>query len=548
MKARMPALLSELLVALCIATCSYGDTLTEAMRKEDPRLEQRVILSAPRVYSGELLERLSALTGVSLSAGERDGAADAQLSVFLRDVPLADALDALWSLLSYRDAGWHWEREGEKGGFAYRLIRPLAAQQLAARLEQQLQANFEDEAAIKQAYLGLTPEQLAEKARQDPKARTLVEFPRTREGLRTFSETLSPEMQQRVLRRQDVITIPVNQLSEQGRAFVKMVWSEGEHFQINPVDGSRTPTPEPDSITFFTEQSNGMITPVLAIDIPGAGAHGYLGGRPLEMAYLRKLDDLWMLPGDKSKDPQTGKPIPAPGKQTAPEEIHSLPQRFQQVAEAVPLSLMARLPGRTRLSGGLDPGAPYRQTVEAFLQRLNQGLLLIQSKWRNGTLLLTYPSWFHEEALTVPWALVKKLRQAEKAGGGLLSLDDLAQTAAQLDVPRLQRLAEEFPVMNNVAYQRDLFALMALSPGVASRLRSKQGVPLAEIQPALASIRGFMRPGEVPGGSAVVRLEVRERAVGREITFYVLSADGKVVSRMVFIYAAHFPEQATRTP
>src|SRR5436309_2094756 len=73
-----------------------------AMRQEDPRLEQRVTLTSSRIYLGDLLERLAAKTSVAVAADASDGAADEQVTVFLRDVPLAETMDALWALMSYQ--------------------------------------------------------------------------------------------------------------------------------------------------------------------------------------------------------------------------------------------------------------------------------------------------------------------------------------------------------------------------------------------------------------------------------------------------------------
>src|SRR5437867_123663 len=87
------------LLAVLWPVAARADTLTDAMRKEDPRLEQRVSLATSRIPVGALLEKLSAQTGVRITADDRQGAGDDEVAVFLHDVPLATAMDALWSLL-----------------------------------------------------------------------------------------------------------------------------------------------------------------------------------------------------------------------------------------------------------------------------------------------------------------------------------------------------------------------------------------------------------------------------------------------------------------
>ena len=90
------------LLTLALATpAAHAGPLSEAERKQDPRLEKRVTLLAPRrYYLGELLETLSEQTGVSLSASDRDGAAGELVLVRLQDVPLFEVMNALWSLVS----------------------------------------------------------------------------------------------------------------------------------------------------------------------------------------------------------------------------------------------------------------------------------------------------------------------------------------------------------------------------------------------------------------------------------------------------------------
>jgi len=90
-----------ILFAASMTLPGASDPLTDKMRQEDSRLDKPVTLIAPRIYVGELLERLSEQMGVRLTAGEKDGAADDQVMVLLKDVPLGDAMNALWSLRNH---------------------------------------------------------------------------------------------------------------------------------------------------------------------------------------------------------------------------------------------------------------------------------------------------------------------------------------------------------------------------------------------------------------------------------------------------------------
>lgn len=120
--------------------------LSDAARQADSRLEKRVTFVSDRIAIGDLLEKMSALSSVTLTAGERDEAGDDGVSVALHDVKVGDAMNALWSLVSYQKAEWDWTATGEGKSASYHLSRPPAARFLAARLQAQAQQDFEVQA------------------------------------------------------------------------------------------------------------------------------------------------------------------------------------------------------------------------------------------------------------------------------------------------------------------------------------------------------------------------------------------------------------------
>lgn len=136
--ARLPRLASLflLLPLLCLLSQNASAApLSDAARQADPRLEKGVTFVSDRIVIGDLLEKLSALSGVALTAGERDEAGDDEVSVALHDVKVGDAMNALWSLVSYQKATWDWTATGEGKSASYRLNRPPAAR-LQAQAQQ----------------------------------------------------------------------------------------------------------------------------------------------------------------------------------------------------------------------------------------------------------------------------------------------------------------------------------------------------------------------------------------------------------------------------
>jgi hypothetical protein len=547
------------LLTCLLATRGLCASDSAALRRTDQRLDQPVTVRAQRIYVGDVLDRLSRQAGVALSASLEGEAGDVQIAVFLTHVPLADVMDGLCGLLSYRRAGWLWARFGKPGRYRYRLEQPAAARQLAARLCQESQATLEGEAHDLLAALTMAPDELQQAARQNPRVADLMEDPRMRAGLAVFAETLPPDTQLAVLRGQQQIRVPVAQLSPRGRAFVQSVWASAGHPMRKDNDGPLEPIPEPSWINFDVERFPGTTTPALFIHMEGIGGYGYLGGVPVERAWQQKMANAWKLPGDAADNPISVRSVPQQPEKTTRATQRLLALRLKQLADAVPVSLIARLPRRQN-----DPGPPSGQTVHSFLEHLLEALPPLQSKWRDNILLLTYPGWFRDEAedSRVPWAVVKQLRQAEDASGGFLSARALAAAADQLRQPQLQRLAqEEFPVMAHVARWRDLFRLMHRIPQLTTRLLSPAGVPLADLPPALRTeIVGALGLEQALAATASLRVvetalsptESPFRAVDfkaqggkpftRSIRIEAVGPNKQVIARQEFFYGGRNPE------
>lgn len=513
MFARTFSRVSLILFAALMALPGASDPITAKMRHEDLRLDRPVTLIAPRIYVGEFLECLSEQSRVALVADEKDSAADDQVMVFLKDIPLGDAMNALWSLMSYKGTAWHWRRSGKPGDFRYQLRRPPAAQQLAAHLRQEVQNAFEAHASTMLAATHMTPEQRRKAVKQmsdsmlqsDGKiAESLLHSDRLWAGLGVFAESLPPEKQLGVLRGQGRVKIPVSQLSAQGQTWVRAVWaSDAAQASRKTPDGRWEPIPEPSWIEFEVSRSTDQLAPTLYIHMEGMGGYGYLGATPLHKGFHRKIADLWVLPDDLSDHPTSERTVPLPHSFKPPTvKNRVLEQRLGQMAEAAPLSLMARLPSHQNN----DPGPPYNQTVRAFLMRLEEKAPYLHHKWHAGVLLLTYPGWFWDEEKRAPWALVRRLRKTEAAGGGFLSLDDLFTVADVLSKAQLERLTDEFPVMEHVIYWQGLFRLCHRSRQAANSLRSDKGLPLTANVVSVLRSETHLHPYLANGTALAVRL------------------------------------------
>ncbi len=470
-------------------------TITADMRREDVRLEQRITVSAARIQIGDLLERVSKATGVSIRAEEKDGASDPEVSVFLRGLPVADAMDSLWSLVSYKDAEWRWEREGKPGAYTYALTRPLSAQRLGERIAARIQQDFEDEA---DAYRS--------------------------------AQALSPEQQKAVLRGQQNVTVPLDQLGPHGKALVKMVWDEGAHYKINPVDGSTSPQPDPDRVTFMCPWAESHVAPALFINIPGAGAYAYMGAVPADRAAITYIDDLWLMPGDHKTNTLDDASIPANAKPVdgaVPDE-RSLDGRLRRLSRLTGVSIIARVPddrSRERTSWT----AREERVLLDILRNMPDLLPPIRWKWRGSTLLVANAAWYMESATDVPWPFVRGLLRSQGEHDGFLTLDDLVAAADKLSGRQILKLMGKFPVLGIASANRWLLASIARSSNLRVDLQSKRGSGLANLLPGGAA-SGPETADAINHGAEYVRLKVTTKPTGRMFMFTYLRRDGSLVS------------------
>lgn len=523
------------LFLLLPAPPAAAETLTGAMREADPRLQRTVSLSANGVYTAELLKLLADQTGVSLTAREDDGASDVRVTAVLREVPLADVMDSLWSLVSYRNARWHWWRRGNSGSYDYVLMRPRNAQLLAARLRAAAQQEFENHADRMLAALDMTPAERQALKAVDRSAGIIDTSRYNRGGLTAFRELLTSEQRQQVLRGQP-IKAPLSSAPDAVKQFTMSEWNLALPNGRTRLDGKQPTTPASPSYLAFSADRRprrGNCAPTLFIFIEGIGGFSYLGGWQFQEQLRDELHAEWMNLGDQPKSEKGEKKLEAPSGEAASKSAPdgwqpAVAERLRQVAAAAPLSFIARLDMEDRH----DPGSPGGRTVEEFLKRLREAPPHYQSKWRNDMLLITYPSWFitGTGATDAPFPVMQELRAAQELHQGLLPLELVAKTATALTEEQLLLLANEFPALRAGAYLRGIFLAMGKSPRALDRLRSPRGLPLSTMREHLAQVpmpelqRALSGPGAVG-----LRMVEETTPVDRTIWLELLDAGRKAV-------------------
>ncbi len=532
---------------LLLASCVQAAPLPAVLRRQDPRLENPVSCVARHIYVGEIMETFAKQSGVALTADEAGGAADVDVAVSLDHVPLGDAMEALWSLVSYQDADWDWERTGKDGSYKYCLVQPEAARLLPHTLHGQVDKEVQAQARKMLDALKMTPDQLNEAAKDDPLLASMADGSkddRVRPSMSIFAD-LPPELQNDILQEHGGVSIPISKLSPRGRQYVHDNWlADRDRGGLTKDEGGNLiPVREPQSISVGCGYSDLKMAPSLNIDT-GFGCGDLAGGGWIEKEWRSKISLMWLRPGDLRDVPAAAKQVPAPRVAGKSSSEHTFAERLMQLAKAASLPLLARLPDEhSSGSNSITDDPPYNQTVKAYLTYVKGDL---QHKWRKGVLLLDYPPRLTDpgKATDAPWSVVRRLRDSEAKGDGYLTLGDYARAAHDLTPQQMRALSAHFPSMPNASFWRDVLALYDGSPSIRPALLSPSGCDYAGVLHAAAAALGPEAEKLVQDGTATrVRIEEKRhdewKPAAKEIAILLMSEKGKIVAGQGFTYQSH---------
>lgn len=211
--------------------------VTDTDLASDARLSRPVTILCARLHVGDLAERIAGQTGLPITADDSSGAADRRIMVSVRGLPAWKVMAGLTGLLSYKMALWQWERIGDTGAAAYRLVRTRGAQSLAQRLAEQAQSEFEDLAFRRMRDTYRTAQQWTERL-ADPTPVTIEE--RSGWGLQIFNATLPEDAQKSVLRGEVKARVPTSRLPPWWKRLVEDLYNRGRPWRRLP-DGSTAP-------------------------------------------------------------------------------------------------------------------------------------------------------------------------------------------------------------------------------------------------------------------------------------------------------------------
>ncbi len=487
---------------------------TESLRA-DKRLLSPVTLKEPGATFHDLLQQLQNQTGVSLQVEDEDPDSGITALVYVRNQPLRDTLNALWSLVSYRGAGWEWVRTGKPENYVYTLVHTHRAKALSALLQRK--ANEVADRHIQEILriARLNPSEWSAQLKsfassillQDDEKWAKVYLHDARlNQVRAYALATTP-LQQRLVSRGEKVTMLVSEMPEEAQMALKNFWKV-----FNPLhrdeSGQNVPVPYPEKISFQADYGRSSLNPSM---LPvywmklGEINTSFMGGDILEAGWYRLIEKTWTLKEEAAASPREKSPVPVvevplsfPSENPAfakKPDLTPQQEKLKRLAEASEFPILALL-DNSRMSYS----SASNKTLLAYLNREEPVLsrLGLMKKWRGDFLLLSYPEWYPNRDNTLPYALIRNLekwnRQHKIPVQELVSLANSLSAESWLTFARLHpefqqtdgvlpllRLCAQFPdltrpngkVLEGELRQNMAEALKASLPAEPAQIRVK---------------------------------------------------------------------------
>ncbi len=401
-------------------------------------LQRPITLSTRSIRLGELVDRISALTGVDLQVDDQsvDPVSGFTLTAVVQSRTAAETLEAIPALYSFPPDRWYWDRtqkEGAEPKYVLRHTLPhLASRQLREVMAKEaLSRQFQKVSALYAA----SPQQRNKMAESDPMLAAL-NTPRNLDFL-SFMQGLG-EADVLTLMSGGIVDIPMSRLSQRQRAFVT------NEFRSANLLG-REGVVQPHEFEKISLEGAGLNEPSIFLNLGSVGSHAVLGGIWIDQELSTLSLKNWVSRSESAKAPEGD--VPAPGVPLKPNDLRIQNTRYD--------SLLRRLGRLGRLNLLLDrttPSAaertysadfPLAGKLSQLLPRLSYSRLLW--KKRAAFLLFRPDDWQALDRGEVPsWPVVRDLRRAAVANSGYLRPEDWIRLG-RFDREALEHLEEEFP-------------------------------------------------------------------------------------------------------
>ena len=424
-------------------------------------------LSEQRIPLGELLDRLSAKTGVRLAADDKLAPISGyELTVVVKDQPIRALLEELIRLYSVPPDRWYWDRERRGSRTRYVLHNSLPPDAVAQARTQFSKQFVLDQRKQMARFYALPSQERAAAAQSDPFLAVINDGRYFQRNAHFFSfvSGLSDD-QLRAITDGQKLEIPVERLSADQRDFIRSEFS-----LANPQSPDGSPVEGPDQLQKVSlVYGQGTIF----LNMGAVGGHGVLGGIWSDQELHKWALRQWLAEGDSTHAPD--QTVPAAGEKPKPEEL--------QVERDTMDGLLFRLARLGHLNLLFDCiGTRSSQYTQEFklagplatvLSNLEQREMAIW-KQHAGFLLLRRPDWANlKHGAQVPWPVRRDLRASAATHGEYLVPEDWLRIS-DLTHEQLDTLGGEFPDASWIGGNQ---IVMRLAAGLSQRERASAARP-----------------------------------------------------------------------
>jgi hypothetical protein len=487
------------------------------MRAADPRLDTPVTVDVDRAYLGEVLEKVSVQTGVSVSIPAEDLYSGVPITCHVKNIPLANFMNALWSLVGFSKATWQITPAAQHQPPGYQFLPTASSRALSARLDRETEVLTANLIALLLKMHAMTPKERQANMHNlsqamlrdnDAMAKTYVEDSTASAHfwsmIGLFATVLTPDQQAQVLKG-ETISVPLNHLDADTQA---MLLATTAHYYTE-VNGVRTEKEPSDTVRFSTDHAFGKKKHMIADLCIGIGTgqrfttSNFLGG--IEFGLAAIVYEGWILPGDlrhAEPEKQTVGTLPDLSQNILWGHVAPFDLLLAQLADAQHVSYIAVVPDDAKEQVQVSVGKSARQCLDDL--KLHSSLM---HKWRDGVLLFNYPVWFYGDDAQFSYAVIKPLRESrQRNANNPLTLPDIANAVITLNDVQMKRLAQEFPQIDNNKPKRPIFVFYKKYP----RVLSEEGVAVDLIMVATLKELNLMLP--LAETDSLQRMRIIEKA------------------------------------
>lgn len=474
-----------------------AESIDPADLKDDSRLARPVSFHSKRIALKDLLDELSAQTGVDIHVDRSDPASSYQVFAECTDCEACRVMSALHSLFSIREGEWAWVRLGKPGAYSYILRETAAAKNRTAVYDRLRRTMLQNYVALLRR---MTPMRMEERrALRNEFRRTL--YIDNDELINCFFNSQSFWNQTNFFFRalddkQQSTVLSGGTASVEFRSLppdVCDIYRKDFHLLCEEMiaqDASFVipeAPPDPDILTFSCSKPDLKLDRLavhIDITIP-QGLQSWMGTGHLECGIRDALKAAWMLKGDSLSDPKRQALVLA-SKETDDEsremklrqdEAATIRRVFPAMADRAPRELqlsistaLAQLArgSSTPLFAILPVGnrrtyrSPVGKSVGSYLDALEGNVKQYFCKWHDNVLLVMTPDWFAQATEPIPYYLLSRLTPD---ANGYLPLVEFATFMARVSDDQADWFAEERQIREPKAL-RACLAMIAKSPAI----------------------------------------------------------------------------------